>query len=73
VYGEKKEQSDMNKDQVKGKAKNIVGKVQEQAGKLVGNKEQQVKGLSKQISGNVQKSFGDLKESIKDANKDHPK
>jgi uncharacterized protein YjbJ (UPF0337 family) len=73
VYGEKKEQSDMNKDQVKGKAKDIVGKVQEQAGKLVGNKEQQVKGLSKQISGNVQKSFGDLKESIKDANKDHPK
>jgi uncharacterized protein YjbJ (UPF0337 family) len=58
---------DMNKDQVKGKAKNIAGKVQEQAGKLVGSKEQQVKGLSKQISGKVQESFGDVKQSAKDS------
>jgi len=57
----------MNKDQVKGKAKNIAGKVQEQAGKLVGSKEQQVKGLSKQISGKVQESFGDVKQSAKDS------
>jgi len=59
----------MNKDQVKGKAKNIAGKVQEQAGKLVGSKEQQVKGLSKQISGKVQESFGDVKQSVKDLDK----
>ena len=59
----------MNKDQVKGKAKNIAGKVQEQAGKLVGSKEQQVKGLSKQISGKVQESFGDVKQSAKDLDK----
>lgn len=56
----------MNKDQVKGKAKVIAGKVQEQAGKLVGSKEQQVKGLSKQIAGNAQKGFGDLQQSTKD-------
>lgn len=62
----------MNKDQVKGEAKNIAGKVQEQAGKLVGSKEQQVKGLSKQISGKVQKSVGDAKETLKDLNKDQP-
>jgi len=59
----------MNKDQVKGIAKDVAGKVQEQAGKLVGNKAQQVKGLGKQISGNVQKSYGDAKEVIKDSNK----
>jgi uncharacterized protein YjbJ (UPF0337 family) len=59
----------MNKDQVKGKAKNIAGKVQEQAGKLVGSKEQQVKGLSKQISGKVQESFGDVKQSVMDLDK----
>jgi uncharacterized protein YjbJ (UPF0337 family) len=59
----------MNKDQVKGVAKDVVGKVQEQAGKLVGSKEQQVKGLSKQISGKVQKDFGDLKQSVEDFNK----
>ena len=59
----------MNKDQVKGGAKDVVGKVQEQAGKLVGSKEQQVKGLSKQIAGKVQKGVGDAKQSLKDFNK----
>ena len=59
----------MNKDQVKGETKNVVGKVQEKAGKLVGSKEQQAKGLSKQIAGKVQKGVGDAKESIKDHNK----
>jgi uncharacterized protein YjbJ (UPF0337 family) len=63
----------MNKDQVKGQAKDIAGKIQEQAGKLVGSKEQQVKGLGKQISGKVQKSVGDAKETLKDLNKDLPK
>jgi uncharacterized protein YjbJ (UPF0337 family) len=59
----------MNKDQVKGVTKNIAGKVQEQAGKLVGSKEQQIKGLSKQISGKVQKGVGDVKQSIEDLRK----
>ena len=56
----------MNKDQVKGGAKNVVGKVQEEAGKLVGSKEQQIKGLSKQISGKAQKSVGDVKQAVAD-------
>jgi uncharacterized protein YjbJ (UPF0337 family) len=59
----------MNKDQVKGAAKDVAGKVQEKAGKLVGSKEQQVKGLSKQISGKVQKGVGDVEQSVKDFNK----
>ncbi len=59
----------MNKDQVKGGAKNVVGKVQEEAGKLVGSKEQQIKGLSKQISGKAQKSVGDVEQSVKDFSK----
>jgi len=59
----------MNKDQVKGVAKYVAGKVQEQAGKLVGSKEQQIKGLSKQISGKVQKGVGDVEQSVKDFNK----
>ncbi|MEO7727235.1 MAG: CsbD family protein, partial [Burkholderiales bacterium] len=45
----------MNKNQVKGTAKDIAGKVQEKAGKIVGSDSQQVKGLSKQISGKIQK------------------
>lgn len=59
----------MNKDQVKGVAKNVAGKAQEQVGKLVGNKEQQIKGLSKQISGEAQKGLGDIKQAVKDFNK----
>jgi uncharacterized protein YjbJ (UPF0337 family) len=43
--------------------------VQEEAGKLVGSKEQQVKGLGKQISGKAEKAYGDAKEAIKDASK----
>jgi uncharacterized protein YjbJ (UPF0337 family) len=59
----------MNKDQVKGAATDVAGKIQEQAGKLVGSKEQQIKGLSKQITGKMQKGAGDLEEFIKDSNK----
>ena len=59
----------MNKDQVKGVAKDIAGKIQEEAGRLVGSKEQQVKGLSKQISGKVQKSVGDATQAVEDFSK----
>jgi len=59
----------MNKDQVKGTAKDIAGKVQEGAGKLVGSKEQEVKGLIKQVEGKTQKQVGNLKEAVKDATK----
>ncbi len=55
---------DMNKDQIKGTAKDVAGKVQEEAGKLVGSKEQQIKGLSKQVSGKAQKALGDLKQVV---------
>jgi uncharacterized protein YjbJ (UPF0337 family) len=56
----------MNKDQVKGVAKDVAGKVQQEAGKLVGSKDQQIKGLAKQISGKTQKDVGDVKEAVKD-------
>ena len=60
----------MNKDQVKGAAKDIVGKVQEEAGKVLGSKEQQIKGLSKQISGKAQKGVGDVKQAVEDLKKE---
>lgn len=59
----------MNKDQVKGTVKEIVGKMQQEAGKLTGSKKQQVKGLGKRISGKAQKFYGNAKETIKDATK----
>jgi len=56
----------MNKDQVKGKAKDIAGKAQEKAGDLVGSEEQRIKGLAKQGEGKIQKGYGDAKETVKD-------
>ncbi len=59
----------MNKDQVKGTAKDFAGKVQEEAGKLVGSKKQQIKGMSKQLAGKAEQKYGDAKEAVKNANK----
>lgn len=59
----------MNKDQIKGTAKSVAGKLQQKAGKLVGSERQQAKGLAKQVSGKLQKGVGDVKEAIKDATK----
>lgn len=59
----------MNKDQVKGMAKDVAGKIQERSGKLVGSKKQQIKGLEKQISGKAQKGIGDIKQSVEEFDK----
>ena len=59
----------MNKDQVAGVAKDALGKVQEKAGEVTGNREQEAKGLVKQAEGKVQKNYGDAKEVVKDAGK----
>jgi len=59
----------MNEDQVKGAAKDIAGKIQEETGKLVGSKPQQAKGLEKQLEGKVQQKVGDLKQAVQDVAK----
>jgi uncharacterized protein YjbJ (UPF0337 family) len=55
----------MNKDQVKGTAKQAAGKVQAGVGKMVGSHEQEAKGLGKQAAGKAQKTAGDVKEAVK--------
>jgi uncharacterized protein YjbJ (UPF0337 family) len=59
----------MNKDQIKGTAKHAAGKVQEEAGKVTGNRSQEAKGIGKQASGSIQKGYGDAKQKAKDAMK----
>ena len=56
---------EMNKDQVKGKAKEVGGKIQEKAGDAVGSSEQKVKGMKNQAEGNIQQKAGDVKEAVK--------
>lgn len=55
----------MNKDQVKGVAKDIAGKAQETAGQVTGSNKQQAKGVAKQAEGKVQKAAGDVKDAVK--------
>ena len=59
----------MNRDQVKGKAKDIAGKVQQKVGQVTGSASQQVKGVAKQVEGKMQKGVGDANEALKDADR----
>ena len=61
--------SNVNRNQVKGTAKDVAGKVQETAGQVTGSTSQQVKGVGKQIEGKIQKGIGDIEEAAKDADK----
>lgn len=54
----------MNKDQVKGVAKQVGGEIQEQAGKFTGDAGTQVRGHAKETEGKLQKKVGDAKEVV---------
>jgi uncharacterized protein YjbJ (UPF0337 family) len=58
------EETQVNKDQVKGAAKQVAGKAQEKTGKLLKNRKQQVKGAAKQGAGKVQKAYGDARDDL---------
>jgi uncharacterized protein YjbJ (UPF0337 family) len=55
----------MDKDKVKGKAKDIAGRVERQAGEWTDSEKHQVKGIGKQAEGKVQHAFGKAKESMR--------
>jgi uncharacterized protein YjbJ (UPF0337 family) len=55
----------VNKDQVKGVAKQVKGSVKQAAGKATGNEQAQVEGAAEKAAGKIQKSYGDVKEKIK--------
>jgi uncharacterized protein YjbJ (UPF0337 family) len=57
----------MNKDQVKGTAKDVTGKVQQKTGELTGSEKQQLKGVKNQAEGKIQKTVGDVKDAFDDA------
>ncbi len=60
----------MNKDNIKGKAKDIAGRAQRQVGEWTGDKESQAEGMGKQVEGKVQKAWGDLKDAGRRAEED---
>ncbi len=59
----------INKDQVAGRVKEASGKVQETAGKAVGNTQQEIKGAINKTAGAAQAKYGDLKSDLKDADR----
>jgi uncharacterized protein YjbJ (UPF0337 family) len=48
----------MNKDQIKGKAENIKGRVKEAAGALTGSKQRQAEGLIDRVQGAAREKVG---------------
>ena len=55
----------VNKDQIKGVAKQAKGAVEEAAGKLTGNKRTEAEGKVDKVAGKIQKGYGDAKEKAK--------
>jgi uncharacterized protein YjbJ (UPF0337 family) len=60
---------DMNPDQVKGKAKEITGKVQQKVGEVTGSPGQRLKGIARQVEGKVQKGVGNATEAVENADR----
>ncbi len=56
----------VDKNEVKGGAKEMAGKVKEAAGKVVGNDRLQAEGLADQAEGKTQKNYGKVKDAVKD-------
>lgn len=56
----------MNKDQIKGAAKEVAGKVQRKLGDAVDSPTHEAKGLAREAEGKLQKGVGDAREVIKD-------
>ena len=59
----------MNRDQIKGTAKDVAGKVQRKVGEQTGDIGDQVKGAVRQVEGKVQKAVGDLEQGAKDTSR----
>ncbi len=55
----------MNKDQVKGRAKEVTGKIKEVAGKVTGSSRTEAKGMAEKTAGKAQAAYGDTKEHLK--------
>ena len=63
----------MNKDQVKGRVDEAVGKVKEVAGRTVDDKTLEAKGLAQQVAGKIRATTGDVVEDVKNAVNDKNK
>jgi uncharacterized protein YjbJ (UPF0337 family) len=56
----------MNRDQVKGRAKEVAGKIEKNTGRAVDSTKTEAKGLAKEITGKLQKNVGDTRNARTD-------
>jgi uncharacterized protein YjbJ (UPF0337 family) len=54
----------MNRDQVKGRAKEVAGKVEKTVGRAIDSPKTEAKGIAKEIAGKVQKTVGDARNEL---------
>ncbi len=57
----------MNKDQSKGRIEEVKGKAKEIAGRVIGDREMEIKGKAQNIGGKSQAAYGDVKADLKKA------
>ncbi len=60
----------MDKDQIKGKMKDVAGRVERQAGEWTGDKDLQTEGTKDQAKGKAQNTFGKVKDAARDIKDD---
>src|SRR2546430_15290803 len=60
----------MNRDQVKGAAKDTTGKIQRKVGELTGNQNQKAKDTANQVEGKIQKGVGNVEQALDRADKE---
>ncbi len=60
----------MNKDEIKGKVRDIKGRIERQAGEWTGNKDAQREGVKDQAAGKAQNAFGKAKNAVRDVQRD---
>lgn len=56
----------MNDQHIKGKTKEIKGKVKEEVGHVFGSEKTESEGIVEQVAGQVQNAFGNLKDKVKE-------
>lgn len=55
----------MDKDRIKGAAKEVTGSIKEAAGKITGDRETEAKGKVEKNVGTAQNAFGKVKDAIR--------
>jgi len=56
----------INENQVKGKLKEIGGKIQEEFGDAIDSPTQEAKGKATKVEGKVQKTAGDVQQNVEE-------